>query len=309
MKTKLYSPQELTNEKYREIKAVCGSDIVTLMTQCPYDWHNAERKTTDALGFGVAAHMMLLEPEEFNKQVVQIPDVSEALSTAPQIKAFCTSKGVKPKSTSNKSELIHLALQIDPGVKIADHMIAIHAEENKDKTIIKREDFEKCQAMRDRVFSKPKLKELLTGAFCEYSIITEIDGIPVRIRPDIITKSGGIIDYKTTRDCDPMRYADMAYRSGYFAKMALQHDAFCSHYGKPPAFTALLPQDKDRTNQCYLWPLSERQLEIGRAQYKPLMRLAWSCMESDVYPELITGEDNDFILNLEHSQWIDKQYD
>lgn len=305
MTVKLYKSDELSNEEYRKINALCGTDIVTIMNSSLKKWRYGKRAESTALGFGIAAHMVLLEPEKFDDEFVVEPDVSGAMKTIAELKAYAKELGLKIKAAATKVVIIQQILESDPDAQIAEHILAEFREENKDKNILPAADYQKILNMRKAVFEKPKLAELLTGSTFEFSIVAELDGIPVRIRPDVITKSGGIIDYKTTRDCNPEQFVRLAYNGGYFAKMAFQHDVFEVAYGQPPKFVALLPQDKDDgfeecVHECYLWPLSKEQLEIGRAQYLPVLKMAWAAMQSDCYP----GYSDDGVINVETPEWI-----
>lgn len=307
--TKIYTSEELTNEQYRELPHICGTDIVTLMSQSPHKWRNAKRKRTDALGFGVAAHVMLLEPSVFDERFAVEPDVIDAMKTVTELKAHAKDLGIKIKSTASKTEIIQSILEADESAMIADEILSNFAEENAGKTILKRDDYNKMSAMRDAVMSKKRIAELLAGGVTEISITTEIDGIPVKIRPDLITKNGGIIDYKTTRDCSPDRFINDAFKSGYFAKMAFQCDVFTAAYGRAPAFVALLPQDKDdgyetAVHECYLLVLTAEQLEIGRIQYQPILRLAHDCIKNDNYPSYADDE----IIEIDTPPWIKRQF-
>ncbi len=65
MTWQIYAPDKLSNEDYQDHPAVSGSGLATIYKQSPAHFKYGEKKDSKALTFGIAAHSVVLEPEEF----------------------------------------------------------------------------------------------------------------------------------------------------------------------------------------------------------------------------------------------------
>lgn len=266
----IYKSTELTNEQYhQEIKAVSGSGLHTIYTKSPAHFKYAESKETEALAIGTAAHAMLLEPEVFNAEYVRGFDVSvypDALVTANDLKGWLKERG--QKVSGSKGELIERIHDLEPLTHIADVLQSRYEQWNAGKESLRPEVYDKIQSMRQTIMQSEDVAAMVNSGHPEMSIVGEFQGVNVKVRPDLITSNGGLVNYKTTTDVHPERFGKKAFDYGYLLKAALEYDMFKAAYGQAPVFYVLLAQEKEAPYAFVPYFLSQEQIGIGRMQYQ-----------------------------------------
>lgn len=303
---------ELSNDDYHgpdyEDHA-SGSALYQLYSECPADFKFSEKEPTAALHFGTASHAAMLEPELFDKQFVRAiskEDDVNYLTSDAGIKKVIKDAGIPGYSNKQYSDLVIRALDIDPDVKIFNLECEIQFFECADKTLVKGEDFDNIMQMRKVLFADDDNVELFAGAAFEVSIICEIEindtWHKVKIRPDIITKSGMVPDYKTTASMKPEDFARQAYYAGYWFKQAFVHDILCVAYDASFGM-ALLAQGKKSPFIPQLYMLSKEQLQVGREQYMSALSRFEHCKKTDVWPAYFDGA-----VELQTPDYIAKKY-
>lgn len=303
MTFKVYSPDQMTNEEYHsETEHVSGSALCKIYLDSPAAWRFGDHETTSALEFGIASHAALLEPEKFDAEFVRgldKVDYPDALTSDAAIKSWLKARGIKGYSTKSGAELLALVDMTGEPVQVWSKMVEKHEIEHDGKVVVKPADYDKIMQMRAVVFADDVYANRLSTGFAEYSIFGELDGVKVKIRPDIMTEHGEIWDYKTTASAKPEKFGRSAYDYGYLLKMALQHDVFAAAYGKPPSGVTLLAQEKKAPYIAQAYELTPEQLAIGRQQYKEALKIYSRCRELDSWPAygggMITLQIPDFI--------------
>lgn len=119
---------------------------------------------TPAMEFGSAVHAAVLEPELFTASYKLAPDL--------------------PKTTKAGKEA--WAAASEPGIQL-----------------LKADDWNCIQSIRDVVFQHPMASKVLTAdGKAEQSLFAVDDntGLEIKCRPDYLTDSGWLIDLKTTQD-------------------------------------------------------------------------------------------------------------
>lgn len=299
----IYTPSELTNEQYhKEVPAISGSGLHTIYKFSPAHYKYAESEESPALAFGTAAHAMLLEPEAFNATYVRGFDASvypDSLSGVKDMQSWLKERG--QKVSGNKSDLIDRILAVEPLTHIADVLEQRYNQWNAGKEPIKPELYDKIQSMRKTIFADEKCAAMLQGGHAELSVVGELDGVDVKVRPDLITGNGGLVNYKTTEDCHPERFGRKAYDYGYLLKASLEWDMFAKAYGQQPKFYILLSQEKKSPFAFKPYYLTEEQIELGRAQYRIALAVYEQCLANDRWPAYGTGPAElylpDYIMN------------
>ena len=146
---------------------------------------NEEQKTTDAMNFGTAAHYMLVEGEQIYNQEVAV------LMGSPYTKAY----------KENKADML----------------------ERYDCVIKEIEDTH-IKGMKANIIDEADMYLQAEGKLPEASFFWYEDKILCKCRPDLICppfkglhKPGEIyvVDYKTTKSCDPKEFADSVKYWGY----------------------------------------------------------------------------------------------
>ncbi len=312
---------KLPNEDYHKHEYISGSSLCTIHNECPAVLKYGESKESPALHFGIASHAAMLEPELFEREFARditkedwdVEDdkgniTNPLLTSDAAIKSKLKELGMKGYSSKKGDELIEMLNAADPDVLVFKSLQAAHVEANKGKVLVPAKDYDDIQAMRKVIFANPLYADMMTDCFVETSIICEIkvDGhdewIGVKIRPDIITKNREVPDYKTTRDVKPDAFGRQAFHAGYLLKQAFVCDVLQAAYGadfRP----GLMAQAKAVPFIPQLYWLTERQIEIGRAQYAYALKYWDHCKRNDVWPAYSNEG-----MDLEIPAYAERQY-
>lgn len=301
------SNDDYHSEKYKDYAS--GSSLYRLFSECPADFNYGEDKESAALHFGTASHAAMLEPKLFEQQFIrEVSKVDDEnyLTSDMAIKKFIKDKGIPGYQSKNYPDLVIRSLDIDPEVKIFALEKLLQQYKCSGKTLVKGEDFDNIIQMRKVLFSDNDNVELFKDATVETSILCEvlIGDIwhKVKIRPDIITKSGIVPDYKTTARMNPEEFARQAFNAGYWFKQAFVIDILYAVYGLQ-LVAALLAQGKKSPFIPQLYYLTEEQLQVGREQYLGALYRFEQCKQSNVWPAYFDGA-----VNLPTPDYIAKRY-
>ncbi len=182
--------RSLPNNIYHASEGVSSSILKKFLTQTPakiyYDKLHDEHKQTDAMILGTVTHSLVLEPENFDQDFFVMPE---------------------------------LKLTTKAGRLERDRLL----ENNKNKTVIKKDIFETAKKMSDAVLSHPTAAKLLKGCIVEQSIYWEYnDEIIHKCRPDAL-KPGVpiIIDLKTTADASYSFFSKEIVKRNYHLSAAM----------------------------------------------------------------------------------------
>jgi exodeoxyribonuclease VIII len=195
--------EDMTMEDYHALGnvAIFGNKAIFSKSQlvemaCPrrfqhYYINGGERKETDALRVGSAAHVLALEPELFNKQFYVLPE------------------GIirNPKHAAYKEQL-----------DIAGERMVLTQAQHKEVL-----DVSKAVA-RDRIADVV----LNTAGKIEATIIwhDEATGLYLKTRPDFLRDDGIAVDLKTCLTAEPEAFARAAYDKGYDISVAMTFEGY-----------------------------------------------------------------------------------
>lgn len=281
----LYTNEELSNEAYRALPEIGGSDLCIIHNDCPAEYRYGERKPTKALADGIAAHVCILEPDLFKKRYVRGIDPAEhpeALDTNKQMEGWLKERGIKGYSNRSKAELIEMILLAEPNQSILEAVISAHAQANEGKAVLAPKDYDMVAKMRQAIFNQEDYAAMLTSP--GHFELSYISPSGLKCRWDRVTEAGEIIDYKTCVSSRPDEFSRSAARNGYWLKMALQHDLFVEAYGEKPKMVSLLAQSKKFPHIPQNYELTQEQLRVGRQQYQEAFELYQHCLEYDHWP-------------------------
>lgn len=282
MTIKIYKPDELTNAEYQALPQISGSSLHTILSESPAQFKFGEpEEDRQALDFGIYSHAMILEPARFAHQYAKDFDADayeKILTTGADMTAWLKERGVK--SSGLKPELIQRIIDTGEPVFIAETEAEKHRAQHDGKEFISPSDYAKLEQMRAAIFADQEVADMLANSSAEYSLISD----EFKVRPDIITGGGGLVNYKTCRTCHPQRFGRNAYDYGYIMKAALEWDMFKAAYGQEPAFYCLLAQQKHSPYIHKPWMLGKDIIAIGRQQYKEAIRIYRACKEADSWP-------------------------
>lgn len=155
--------KEMSNSDYRAREGLSNSDIKMLLEN-PYKYKIGYKKPkSENLALGSAVHSLILEPENFKRDFLVMPDLN-----------LRTKEGKEEKA---KLE---------------------YEAESSGKILIKDESYKKALDIVDN-FKQRSVFDMFKNGVAEVSFFSEINGIKCKARPDYFIQDKGIIlDLKTT---------------------------------------------------------------------------------------------------------------
>lgn len=180
----------LSNQAYHEEPGFSSSGIKAFLNSPAHykAYIEQEIEETDALRIGSAVHSAVLEPET----------VEDAVAVLPK-----------------------LNLRTKAGKAERDEFLAAHPTH----TIVKADEWELIKEIKTSVWSHPAARRLLEmPGKAEVSYIAEHEGDVFKARPDRLTDSGIVIDFKTARDASPHAFTGACAKLHYHVQEAWYRD-------------------------------------------------------------------------------------
>jgi len=247
MDTGIY--EDISNEKYHSGDGV-SKTMLDRFSKSPahYLYHMSHKsESTEAMRIGTSAHTLILEPEKFDDEIAVLPD------------------------------------GIDRRTKIGKAAYAEFQEVSDGKLIIKADDFDNIQRMRDAVMAHPSASQLLTGGIAEQSAywIDEETGLLCRCRPDYM-KGSAIIDLKTTTDASPREFGRSAAKFRYDVQGAYYLDGYNAAGGNVTAF-AFAVVEKSPPYNVEVYTMEDEHFQAGRWKYRQNLADLKQAIDSDKF--------------------------
>lgn len=243
----------LDNEVYHASEGVSKSGLWTIQTKSPAHYRYGEREQKTAFDVGTAAHLAILEPNNFEGKVHRGPD---------------DRRGNKWKD--------------------AAEWCAVEG-----KLILTSGDYDDVLAIRDAVHADQWVNSIITGGepLVEASgyNIDPATGELVRVRPDLYREDLGIIvDLKTARSAHPDAFARAVVDYGYHAQEAIYSDVWRS-LGKPVEGFVFLAAELKSPYAFAVYELPPSIVEEGRAMMRAALETYSSCRARDEWPAYGSG--------------------
>lgn len=210
---------------------------------------DAERKTTDALRFGQAFHLAILEPEEFNGRVewwgkhktTTSAGFQEADAALPEIKILCPSVW--------KEKLIDM---LDAYLANPETRALLEMEADNELTLVwtDKETGVECKGRLDRA----------------------------------ALKAGLLIDFKTTKDASQEGFKKSVREFSYHVQDAFYRAGYEEVFGEKPSGFAFPLVEKEPPYLTNLCQLSDDALEAGDYIFRRNLRRYADCLDKGVYP-------------------------
>jgi hypothetical protein len=231
---------DMPSETYHAIEALSnGGGVKLRKSQADYKLMRTEKKApTDAMIFGTAVHMALLEPARFETDVVIAPIVN-------------------PYTKAGKEEKAAFALA------------------NASKVILTVEAYRRALACAASVRAHPGASKLLQGAVTELSLfwVDKQYDIPCKCRFDLISHGGGT-DLKTTLDASPEGFAKSVANYEYHAQGAHYMSGAEHCLNETPRFFGFIAVESQppHLTGCYFLPSAairagQRLMAIAAERY------------------------------------------
>jgi len=304
-----YSAAEMTNEDYHDSENgtlkdyISGTALCIIYQKSLSHWKRGEMKASPALYFGIASHAAILEPELFKAEFTrgfdkeyykdfkhELPSgeivKNELICTDAALKATLKAYGITKMSKHIGQALKEESLKRIPHLNIMDFEERKFLFERRDKVVVSPDDFDTIKLMRAELLrnDNPEVVAALKHMEVEQTFTAEIEGVLVKVKPDMITRLNSVWDYKTCLSAHPEKFAKHAYDYGYYLKMALQKDVIEKATGMAVPKLVLFAQEKTAPYIVKPWVMGDKELEIGRQQYKRALKLVKLAREKNAYP-------------------------
>jgi hypothetical protein len=227
--------KDLSNREYHSRPEISSTAVKTVAKQSVAHWVGAERKETPAMQMGSAVHGLCLEPHL--NEVVRGPE---------------TRRGNAWKDAVAKATLA-----------------------NQDAIVLTEADYDKADAIATSARNHPVMEEYLNDAHTQIETSVILDdpdvGVPIRVRPDIYnSRTGILIDLKTTLDASPRGFQRQAYKLGYHIQAFMYMRALELEGLSPQAFAFLAVENAAPYATCIHW-VSDDLLKLGALDYERAM--------------------------------------
>lgn len=202
------------------------------------------KEPTDAMSFGIATHMAILEPERFADEYI----------TAPKIDR---------RTKEGKEEWAKL---MESG-----------------KEILTEDDSEKIKAMVKAIHDNPQAAALIRGDHEVPIIWTDPEtGERCKCRPDVIN-SDLIVDYKTTTSCADGAFERDARMFGYQLQAAMYREGLLQVESKTYGF-AFVAQEKTAPYAVRVYICDPGWIDDGMEIYRELLNRYHECKIKNEWP-------------------------
>ena len=242
--------QGISNEEYHSGPGISKSGLWTIHTKTPahFKFPPVKEETAQqraAKDFGTAAHLAILEPEDFEKKVVRGP----------------------ADRRGNKWSDLEEACKLDG------------------RLLLVAKAFDDVLAIRDAVHADAWINAILTGGkgvneATGYAI-DPITGELVRVRPDRWREDLGIIiDVKSTKSAHPDKFPKSVIEYGYHAQEAFYGDVW-ANLGKTVNGFVFIAWEKESPYAKAVYELPPAIVEEGRAIMRKSLDTYHACKSAN----------------------------
>ena len=256
-------------EYHRRVLGVASNSALAQVERSPAHyvaWVNGEAndEETEALAFGTAFHMALLEAERFARVYTVAPDFGD-----------CRFKENKAKREEWRAANAGKA-ELDLGTSTA------------------------IEKMVRAVHAHPLASKLLEGGQSEVTATWTDDetGVRCKVRADRYKAANRlIVDVKTARDASPKGFKKAVFNHGYHRQNALYRAGFAAA-GAPVEHYILLAVEKTAPFAIGIYQLDAQAIAIGHTRVRDGLALLAECLREDRWPAY-----SDRIETIEPPPW------
>ena len=252
LKEGFYTSDQLPIDVYHSDRDTISQSGLKKIDQSPahlraYLDEPSDKKQTRGMFMGSAIHAAALEPHVFDDQYIVAPGKFDRLNAA--------------------------------GFK------AWKEEQDPRKTIMLVKDYDKVLNMRKALFDHPWVGPRLIGATTEYSCIARDPetGVLCRVRFDIVTEAGMILDLKKTRDARDAALARTIASYGYHVQNAFYLDVPTWLNSAPKGFGFVFIEEEP-PHAIAVRFLNPDDIQRGRGEYRRTLTKYAECLATDKWP-------------------------
>lgn len=222
---------------------------------------------------GQLAHCAILEPDEFDRRYIVLPEDAPRRPTEAQYRA----KNPSPESVA--------AMEWWREFVVA----------SGGKTVIKQEQYEVAWRQSDAVRALPDVREALSAGKTEQSAywIDRATGVLCRCRPDFVHDCGSsgvvLLDVKTFNDASPSEFARQVARKAYHRQDAYYSDGYAQASGRPVLAFIFVAVETDYPYFASATMLDDASRNQGRLDYRRPLDTYARCLAKGEWPGYSTG--------------------
>lgn len=159
---------------------------------------------------------------------------------------------------------------------------------NKDKTILRPDDYHDALKMRDAVRGHATAADLVESGHAEVTIQWQDERTKMLCKGRIDYLIGTpahpvVVGLKTARDVSERDFRNQAARLGYHIQWAYYHDGYYAITGtKPRMFEVVV--ESSAPHDVVVYEIGDQVLEVGRAEYRRLLEQLALCTLNDSWP-------------------------
>jgi hypothetical protein len=278
---------DMPAEKYHSGPELSASSLGALL-RSPSHYMHSPRFFSPAMREGTLFHTAALEPDNWAKMVVTVPDVNwQTTDGKAAAAAWATGLGVtglpeKPKKGDIIEAVERLGLIFSTGsnVSMAANM-ALSAR----------------QSSWGKQFFSDESRQREVSIFFD-AITPDGRKVPFRCRPDLLIPGSAIIDLKKSQDASPEEFARSVAKFGYHRQAVIYTEAVRVATGENLPFLFCVVENVE-PYACAWYTLSDEYLEIGRAEVDHALTLFADCSANHNWPSYSTE-----LLELVPPSWL-----
>ena len=256
-----------TNEAYHGDKTAVSSTGLKKILKSPasfYQYHvlGETEEPTDAMKFGSAFHMYLLEPAEFKRNYLRVPRFVGKTKEGKDSENCAESRAMK--------EAWYKAL---PSTAVA----------------MTDEEMDKLEGMLKALKRHKEAVNILKHGIPEVSgyYVDPETGILCKIRPDfyhVSVKLRALLDLKTAADCTKRRFQSVIYDRKYHLSLAMYCEGIKIITGEDVQYPVLLAIEKLAPYEIAGYVADKEMMAKGSEDYHHCLRTLKHCMTTNLWP-------------------------
>jgi hypothetical protein len=238
----------MPNDVYHAWPEGVSSSGLKMMERSPAHFRfQAKRTPSRAMELGTAIHTALLEPERFAADYVLLRDVEDRRRTEYK------------------------------------QAVAVHGSER----VLVSTEADRVAGMQEAVLSNPAMGERFRrSGWRELSLFVRdpVTQVLVRVRFDLLTDGGLIIDLKSAADCSAEAFSRSCANYGYDLSAALYDDAFQWATGSASAGFEFAVIESEMPHAHKLYEPDHLMMQAGRKRYRAALDLFAECEKDNHWP-------------------------
>lgn len=243
--------ENMPENEYHAHDSISKTGLWTLYKKTPYHFFYGEKKETNAMRFGSAAHTAVLEPIKFETRYVRGADNRRG----NQWKDICAEA------------------------------------EAQGKTALTYEEYDDALRLRDVVQKHALIQKITAGqTLVEHSAFWEDDGITVRCRPDLVNPSLKIMaDLKSTTDASAWKFAQRATDFGYHVQESVYTHGWQKAGGCQIDAFVFITVESEPPFAHVIYELEPSAAQEGWLVYEKALELYKKCKAENKWPSYGEG--------------------